>query len=98
MLAPDTPIDKFLLRLQELAENLATLYEQLAFTRRTELELKVQAYQSSPSESIAGRTRDSEMQASHTTTSVWEIEAQIEVMKEEKFYILTCMKWSGEDR
>lgn len=96
MLAPDTHIDTFLHRLKELAENLSTLYEQLAFAKRTEIELRTQAYQGSSSESISGRNRDAEIASSHATTSILELEARVDGMKEEKFYILTCLRWQGE--
>lgn len=90
----DPPL--LLLRLGEVCENLKTLYEQLAFTRRTELELRTQAYQASQQDSHAARARDAELASTHATVSVWELEATINGLKEEKYYLLQCLEWAKE--
>lgn len=84
-----------LARLLDITVELGTLYSDLAFNKSEELRAKRDAWNNSTESSQTGREKFATFSAADHTIAVWEIEAQISSLVEEKWYINTVLKYGS---
>lgn len=86
-----------LVRLNEIVAQLKTLYSDLAFNKSEELRAKRDAWTNSTESSQSGREKFATFSAADHTIAVWDIEAQINSLIEEKWLIQTILKYGDNN-
>lgn len=82
-------------RLEEVVQTLKGLYSELAFHKKNELIAKREAYNSDFSQSVSAREKYASFSAAEHTIAVWETEATISSLIEEKWLINTLLKYGS---
>lgn len=78
-------------QLADVSTNLQLLYEDLSFTKKQELDLEQQAWVNSPETSIEGKKRSAKYASSPATKQIIELEGNIHILTEEKFFIIRLL-------
>ncbi len=68
----------------DITEHLAKLYEEVAFTRSTEHRAKMEAWSISTESSVTAREKAGSINSIESTIGLWELEAQIKALVEER--------------
>lgn len=83
-------------RLEDIVNQLKSLYSDLAFHRKNELITKRNAYSSSTDSSISGREKYATFSAADHTIAIWETQAEIDGLIEEKWLIKAQLEYGSE--
>lgn len=78
-------------RLTQIVVQLQGLYSDLAFHKKAELLTKRDAWLNSTESSQAGRDRSAQFAAAEHTIAIWQTEAEINSLIEEKWLIRTVL-------
>lgn len=92
---PNWEKDKLLSRLAEVSTALAQQADQLAFAKGEEIRAKKRAWEDCPATTATGRRDYTQYSAVDFQTTLWETEAEITALTEEKWLIVRLLDASA---
>jgi hypothetical protein len=84
---------KLLYKLGEVMQDIASLIEEIAYVKTSEMQAKAQAYQNSMENTVSGREREAVHNAIALSTSVVDLEARLKAKEEEKWWIVRIFEF-----
>lgn len=84
-------------KLREVVEQIKAVQTDLAFNRANELRVKKDAWLNCPETSLSARDKYATYAASEHTIAIWELEAQLHNLIEEKWMIKAEMEYGASE-